>query len=157
MPTFKAPRLPRRRTLAAAIAAGVVGSFLVTAAPSPASAQVVNCNPPHTYSWVTLYTDFSELTGGGIPTTCVGFVSSNNFLVGTYQFICAGNNSGTVRYFDENTLTYATHTFWPGGEYEVINGTYTQGITNSNPDMIDMKNVTINAYSGNATCFQSYG
>lgn len=156
MPTFKAPRLSRRRTLAAAIAAGVVGSFLVTATPSPASAQVVNCNPPHTLSWVTLYTDFSQLTGGGIPPVCVGFVS-RNVIYGTFQFICAGNNSGTVQYFDDNTGTYATHTFWPGGEYEVINGTYTQGITNTNPDNIDIQNVTINAYSGNATCFQSYG
>lgn len=157
MPTFNAPRLPRRRTLAAAIAAGVVGSFLVTAAPSPASAQVVNCNPPHTLSWVTLYDQFSELTGGGIPTTCVGFVSRNT-IFGTYQFICAGNNSGTVQYQDLTMGgTYATHSFWPGGEYEVVNGTYTQGITNTNPDEIAISNVTINAYSGNATCFQSYG
>jgi hypothetical protein len=153
VPTFKAPRLPRRRTLAAAIAAGVVGSFLVTAAPSPASAQVVNCNPPHTYTWVTLYTDSSELSGGEIPPVCVGFVS-RNAIYGTFQFICAGNNSGTVQYLDDNTGTYATHTFWPGGVYEVVNGTYIQGITTSNPDNIDIQNVTINAYSGSADCIQ---
>jgi hypothetical protein len=49
------------------------------------------------------------------------------------------------------TGTYATHTFWPGGVYEVVNGTYTQGLITT-PDFIDILDVTINGYSGSAIC-----
>jgi hypothetical protein len=48
------------------------------------------------------------------------------------------------------TGTSATHTFWPGGVYEVVNGTYTQALSFF-PDEIVIEDVTINGYSGSVT------
>lgn len=147
MPTFKAPRLSRRRTLAVAIAAGVVGSFLVTAA--PASAEVASCTS-HTSNWAKLYGDYESWYLGVAPIACIGFVSDNP-MNALGQVFCAGNNWGTVTYDDLATGTFATHTFWPGGVYEVVNGTYTQGLYTTS-DGIVITDVQINGYSGSATC-----
>ena len=150
MSAFKVPRLPRRRTLAVAIAAGVAGSFLVTAAPSPASAQVVTCNPPHTNNWAKIYGDYDNWNSHILPQSCIGFVSDNpvNNLA---QVFCSGNNQGFVTYDDLATGTFATHTFWPGGVYEVRNGTYTQSVGPTS-DLIVITDVDIAGYStGNVT------
>ena len=150
MSAFKVPRLPRRRTLAAAVAVGVVGSFLVTAA--PASAQVMQCNFPHTFSWVKDYPTFHDAFYGTNPTACFGFVSDNPVDEPGQQVLCSGNNSGTVTYYDPRTNTAATHTFWPAAEYEVINGTYTQGLNNTTPDSIEILDIKITGYSGGGQC-----
>jgi hypothetical protein len=147
---FKVPRLPRRRTLAAAIAAGVVGSFLVTAA--PASAQVMQCNFPHTLSWAKDYPTFYDAFYGTNPTDCFGFVSDNQIDEPGQQVFCAGNNKGTVTYYDPRLNIYGTHTFWPGGVYEVVNGTYTQGLNNTTPDTIEILDVNITGYYGGGEC-----
>ena len=146
MPEFKVPRLPRRRTLAAAIAAGVVGSFLVTAA--PASAQVMACNPPNTTNWAKIYPDYYRWSYHNSAVACIGFVS-NNAMDYFGQVFCAGNNSGIVTYYDTVTGLYDRHTFWPGGVYEVTNGTYTQSLT-VNSDWIEFVNVQITGYSGSS-------
>lgn len=147
MPAFKVPRLPRRRTLAAAIAAGVVGSFLVTAA--PASAEVTSCTS-HMNSWAKIFGDYDSWFFGGGAEACIGFVSNNAMDI-SGQVFCAGNNQGIVTYYDVNTGRYDRHTFWPGGVYEVINGTYTQALTTT-PDFIEVVNVQITGYSGSAIC-----
>ena len=78
--------------------------------------------------------------------SCIGFVGDNPMDTPGEVF-CAGNNSGTVTYYDDLTGTYATHTFWPTGVYEVVNGTYTQSLS-FYPDPIEIVDVTINGYSG---------
>lgn len=154
MPTFKVPRLTRRRTLAAATAAataaGVIGSLLIVA---PASAEVVTCNPPHTDSWAKMYaTPLAYNTNVAIA--CIGFVSDNPItFANDTQVFCAGNNSGTITYYDNWTGTTATHSFWPGGIYSVLGGTYRQ--TPGAPvtaDDIRVEDVKINGYSGNYAC-----
>jgi hypothetical protein len=153
VPTFKVPGLTRRRTLAAATAAataaGVIGSFLIAA---PASAQVVTCNS-HTYSWAKMYaTPLAYNTNVSIA--CIGFVSDNPItFANDTQVFCAGNNSGTITYYDNWTGTTATHSFWPGGIYSVLGGTYRQ--TPGAPvtaDDIQVKDVKITGYSGSAVC-----
>ena len=150
MPAFRAPRLPRRRTLAAAIAAGVVGSFLVTAA--PASAQVMQCNFPRTLTWARTTPPLTTLFPALIPTDCFGFVSDIPIDEPGQQVFCSGNNSGTVTVPTTPGRTRTRRHLLACRGVEVVNGTYTQGLNNTTPDSIEILDIKITGYSGPGEC-----
>jgi hypothetical protein len=86
-------------------------------------------------TWVHI----TQSEGTSLTVTCFGFTGIWLFSGNTSWMVCAGNNYGTLRYYDPEHEAYETWDFSPGS---VIAWSYG----------VDLTSLTINGWSQSDTC-----
>jgi hypothetical protein len=143
----------RRLTASGLLAAGattfVVAATIAASAAPAAVAGVQGCNS-NTKNWVALYPTWADWVLGRNASHCIGDRGTWDVPSNDTQVFCAGNNNGTVTYYDRRTEKTDEKSFSYDRSYSVVDGIWT-GASNLG-DSLDILRVTITGWTGSAGC-----
>jgi hypothetical protein len=120
-----------------------------TGAPAVAPANVRACSSA-TVNWVALYPSFADWVVGRDATHCIGDKGTWDVPSNDTDVFCAGNNKGTVTFYDRLTKTTHTESFSDDRSYSMFDGVW-QGASGL-ADSLDIMTVTITGWTGSAGC-----
>ena len=135
--------------LATAVVALAAVAITAGAAAPAARADVRRCDSS-TKNWVALYPTWEDWLVGRNASYCIGFRGTWDVPTNNTQVFCAGNNRGTVTFYDRNTEEVYTKSFSPDRSYSNTSG-FWRGASPA-ADSLDILSVTITGWSGSAGC-----
>lgn len=143
----------RRLTASGLLAAGaitfVVAATIAASAVPAARADVRRCDSG-TKNWVALYPTWEDWLVGRNASYCIGDRGTWTVPANNTQVFCAGNNRGTVTFYDRDTEEVYTKSFSPDRSYSNTAG-FWRGASPA-ADTLEILSVKITGWSGSAGC-----